>query len=130
MSNELEIRNMTHWNVDNWAAFGATLWKLRGDIEADPTYLSVLIDMLSGLAQAVPNASLPMRVYIAVLADNLAELACNRIRGMADDCRWRAGPIYNGEAVSTRSDSNSDGSNDLPLGWGDDTEDDSDDLPY
>ena len=130
MSNEPEIRDMTHWNVDNWAAFGATLWKLRGDIEADPTYLSVLIDMLIGLAQVVPNASLPMRAYIADLADNLAELACNRIHGMADDCHWRAGPIYNGEGVSSHSDSNSDDSNDLPLGWDVNTEDDNDDLPY
>ena len=84
----LGMHEMNQLEADDWAAFAVSLWELRGNIIADPAYIDAGVDLLVGLCEAAPQANLVLRKYIADIAEEIASLCCERLRGLADDCRW------------------------------------------
>ena len=84
----LGMHEMNQWEADDWAAFAVSLWELRGNIIADPAYIDAGVDLLVELREAAPQANLALRKYIADIAVEIASLCCERLRGLADDCRW------------------------------------------
>lgn len=124
MNTTLKVQNMMTWTTEEWAAFSCELWQLRGDIETDLNYLSVAIDILTDLRDVVLSTPMPMRIYIADLADELAALSCGKIRKLADDCRWRS--TQSNHSITEQKNRSADESTQCT--WEqDDTEDD---LPY
>ena len=39
-TNNIQITDMDCWAVDDWAAFGISLWTLQRKIKEDPAYIS------------------------------------------------------------------------------------------
>ena len=76
--------------MDDWAAFGISLWTLQRKIKEEPAYISEAVDILVGLRIALPKLSEVMRKYATDVADMVAGLCCDCIRGLADDCHWDA----------------------------------------
>lgn len=89
-TNSIKMEEMDVWAVDDWAAFGIALWTLQRKIKEDPAYISEAVDILVGLQKVVPQLSLTMRVYAIEVAKMVAGLSCDCIRGMVDDCSWKA----------------------------------------
>ena len=120
---------MSRWAAEDWAAFGLSLWELHGNIMADPAYIDAGVDILVGLRTAVPHVNLELRKYCADTADVIADLCCERIRNLADDCRWDARQVIPQHSATSGSgdDSPDEGdSPDLPPEWFDVLGDDDD----
>ena len=56
-TNNIQIEEMDCWAVDDWAAFGISLWTLQRKIKEDPAYISESVDILVGLREVVPRLS-------------------------------------------------------------------------
>lgn len=84
----MDMKDMNRWAADDWAAFALSLWELRDNIMADPAYIDAGVDILVGLRAAVPHVNMVLRKYCADTADIIADLCCERIRDLADNCRW------------------------------------------
>lgn len=132
-TNNIQIEEMNCWAVDDWAAFGISLWTLQRKIKEEPVYISEAVDILVGLRIALPKLSDVMRKYATDVADMVAGLSCECIRGLADDCRWDARQVAQSHPMAAPDDEppdNDDDPLDLPPGWFDDGDDDDDDDPY
>lgn len=128
-ANNIRVEEMSEWEADDWAAFGVSLWELRGNIIADPAYIDAGIDILVGLKKSLSECAPIMRKYIADLADSVADLLCERIRSLADDCRWDARQVAQSSPAISASDNNppDDGGDlSLPPEWFDVLGDDDD----
>lgn len=131
--NNIQVHDMNCWAMDDWAAFGVSLWHLQTQITKDPAYISEAVDILVGLRIALPKLNLVMRKYATDVADMVAGLCCDCIRGMADDCHWDARQVAQSHAMAAPDDNPPDDDDDpldLPPGWFDDGDDDDDDDPY
>ena len=134
-TNNIQIEEMDCWAVDDWAAFGISLWTLQKSIKEEPAYISEAVDILVGLRVALPKLNLVMRKYAADVADMVAGLCCDCLRSMADDCHWDARQVAQSHPMAAPDDEppdDDDGPLDLPPEWfvdGDDDDDDDDD-PY
>ena len=89
-TNNIKMEEMDVWAVDDWAAFGISLWTLQRKIKEEPAYISEAVDILEGLRKVLPKLNLVMRKYAADVADMVAGLCCDCIREMAEDCKWTA----------------------------------------
>ena len=89
-TNNIKMEEMDVWAVDDWAAFGISLWTLQRKIKDEPAYISEAVDILEGLRKVLPKLNLVMRKYAADVADMVAGLCCDCIREMAEDCKWTA----------------------------------------
>ena len=124
-----DMKEMSRWAAEDWAAFGLSLWELHGNIMADPAYIDAGVDILVGLRTAIPHVNLELRKYCADTADVIADLCCERIRNLADDCRWDARQVIPQHSATSGSgdDSPDEGdSPDLPPEWFDVLGDDDD----
>ena len=133
-TNNIQIEEMDCWAVDDWAAFGISLWTLQKSIKEEPAYISEAVDILVGLRIALPKLSEVMRKYATDVADMVAGLCCDCIRGLADDCHWDARQVAQTHPIASPPDDDppDDGPPDdlgLPPEWFDDGDDD-DDAPY
>ena len=133
-TNNIQITDMDCWAVDDWAAFGISLWTLQRKIKEDPAYISEAVDVLVGLREVVPRLSLVMRVYATDVADMVAGLCCDCIRGLVDDCKWKAQNVTQVRPVTLSPDDNlnppeddDEDPLDLPPEWFDGLDDDDDD---
>lgn len=130
-SNNIQITDMDCWAVDDWAAFGISLWSLQKNIKEDPAYISEAVDILVGLREVMPRLSLVMRVYAIDVAKMVAGLSCECIQGMVDDCRWKAENVTQVRPVTLSPDDDPDDDPpedlDLPREWFDGIDDDDDD---
>ena len=45
-TNNIQITDMDCWAVDDWAAFGISLWTLQRKIKEEPAYISVAVVIL------------------------------------------------------------------------------------
>lgn len=133
-TNNIQIEEMDCWAVDDWAAFGISLWSLQKNIKEDPAYISEAVDILVGLQKVMPRLSLVMRVYAIDVAKMVAGLSCDCIRGLADDCRWNAQNVTQVRPVTLSPDDNlnppeddDEDPLDLPREWFDGLDDDDDD---
>ena len=86
-TNNIKIEDMDCWAVDDWAAFGISLWTLQKSIKEDPAYISEAIDILDGIRKVMPQLSSVMRKYAADVAAMIAGLCVDCIKGIADDCQ-------------------------------------------
>lgn len=131
--NNIQVHDMNCWAVDDWAAFGVSLWNLQIQIKQDPAYISEAVDILVGLRIALPKLPPIMRKYATDVADMVAGLCCDCIKGLADDCRWDARQVAQSHAMAAPDDNppDDDPPDDLglPPEWFDDVDDDDDD-PY
>lgn len=129
-TNNIQITDMYCWAVDDWAAFGISLWTLQRQIKDDPAYISEAIDILDGLRKVLPRLNLVMRKYAADVADMVAGLCCDCIRGLADDCKWDGHRIAQMHAAPAAPDDppDDDPPDDLglPKEWFDGLDDDDD----
>lgn len=126
-TNNIQITDMDCWAVDDWAAFGISLWTLQRKIKEEPAYISEAVDILTGLREVVPRLSLVMRVYATDVADMVAGLCVDCIKGMADDCKWTAQNVTQVHPVTLSPDDDppDDASAlDLPPEWFDGLDDD------
>lgn len=132
--NNIQVHDMNCWAVDDWAAFGVSLWHLQSQIKKDPAYISEAIDILDGLRIALPKLPPIMRKYAADVADMVAGLCVDCIRGLADDCHWDARQVAQSHPMAAPDDNppDDDPPDDLglPPSWFDDGDDDDDDDPY
>ena len=130
-TNNIQIEEMDCWAVDDWAAFGISLWTLQRKIKEDPAYISEAVDILTGLQKVMPRLSLVMRVYAIDVAKMVAGLCCDCIQGMVDDCRWKAENVTQVRPVTLSPDDDPDDDPpedlDLPREWFDGLDDDDDD---
>lgn len=129
-TNNIRVEDMNEWEADDWVAFGLSMWELRGNIMADPAYIDSGIDILVGLQKSLPGHTPIMRKYIADLADSIADLLCERIRALANDCRWDAQQMTQAHtAPATPDDTPPDDGDDLGVHreWFDVLGDDDDD---
>lgn len=118
--NNINLEEMNCWAVDDWAAFCVSLWSLQGQIKQDPAYISEAIDILTGIRKVLPQLSPDMRKYATDIADMVAGLCCDSIRGLADDCRWDARQA----AQDASSQDDDDCGVELPREWFDGLDDD------
>ena len=125
-TNNIQIEEMDCWAVDDWAAFGISLWTLQKSIKEDPAYISEAVDILVGLQKVVPRLSLVMRVYATDVADMVAGLCCDCIRGLVDDCRWKAQNVTQVRPITMAPDDDPPEDLDLPREWFDGLDDDDD----
>ena len=131
-SNNIQITDMDCWAVDDWAAFGISLWSLQKNIKEDPAYISEAVDILVGLREVMPRLSLVMRVYAIDVAKMVAGLSCDCIREMVDDCHWKAQNVTQVRPVTLSPDDDSTEDDDppddlgLPPEWFDGIDDDED----
>ena len=129
-SNNIQITDMDCWAVDDWAAFGISLWSLQKNIKEDPAYISEAVDILVGLREVMPRLSLVMRVYAIDVAKMVAGLSCECIQGMVDDCRWKAENVTQVRPVTLSPDDDPEDDPpedlDLPREWFDGSDDDDD----
>ena len=123
-TNNIQITEMDCWAVDDWAAFGISLWRLQRQIKEDPAYISEAVDILVGLREVVPRLSLVMRVYATDVADMVAGLCCDCIRGLVDDCKWKAQNVTQVRPVTLSPDDDPPEDLGLPPEWFDGIEDD------
>ena len=130
-TNNIQIEEMDCWAVDDWAAFGISLWRLQRQIKEDPAYISEAVDILVGLREVVPRLSLVMRVYATDVADMVSGLCCDCIKGIVDDCKWKAQNVTQVRPVTLSPDDDPDDDPpedlDLPREWFDGLDDDDDD---
>lgn len=130
-TNNIQIEEMDCWAVDDWAAFGISLWTLQRKIKEDPAYISEAVDILVGLREVVPRLSLVMRVYATDVADMVAGLCCDCIKGIVDDCKWKAQNVTQVRPVTLSPDDDPDDDPPEDLGlppeWFDGIDDDDDD---
>lgn len=134
-TNNIQITEMDCWAVDDWAAFGISLWQLQRQIKEDPAYISEAVDILDGLRKVLPRLGLVMRTYAADVADMIAGLCCDCIRDMADDCHWDARQVAQSHPMAPDDDTpyadlpDEDPPEDLglPPEWFDGMDDDDDD---
>ena len=125
-TNNIQVEEMDCWAVDDWAAFGISLWTLQKSIKEDPAYISEAVDILVGLREVVPRLSLAMRVYATEVADMVAGLCVDCIKGMADDCKWKAQNVTQVRPVTLSPDDDPPEDLDLPREWFDGIDDDDD----
>ena len=125
-TNNIQITDMDCWAVDDWAAFGISLWTLQRKIKEEPAYISEAVDILVGLQKVVPRLSLTMRVYATEVADMVAGLCVDCIKGMADDCKWKAQNVTQVRPVTLSPDDDPPEDLDLPREWFDGIDDDDD----
>lgn len=127
-SNNIQIEEMDCWAVDDWAAFGISLWRLQRQIKEDPAYISEAVDILVGLREVVPRLSLVMRVYAIDVAKMVAGLSCDCIQGIVSDCSWKAQNVTTVRPVTLSPDDDPDDDPPEDLGlppeWFDGIEDD------
>ena len=130
-TNIIQIEEMDCWAVDDWAAFGISLWSLQKNIKEDPAYISEAVDILVGLQKVMPRLSLVMRVYAIDVAKMVAGLSCDCIQGMVSDCSWKAQNVTQVRPVTLSPDDDPDDDPpedlDLPREWFDGLDDDDDD---
>ena len=130
-TNNIQIEEMDCWAVDDWAAFGISLWSLQKNIKEDPAYISEAVDILVGLQKVMPRLSLVMRVYAIDVAKMVAGLSCDCIQGMVSDCSWKAQNVTQVRPVTLSPDDDPDDDPpedlDLPREWFDGLDDDDDD---
>ena len=126
-TNNIQITDMDCWAVDDWAAFGISLWTLQRKIKEEPAYISEAVDILVGLQKVVPRLSLTMRVYATEVADMVAGLCVDCIKGMADDCKWKAQNVTQVRPVTLSPDDDPPEDLGLPPEWFDGIEDDDED---
>ena len=126
-TNNIQITDMDCWAVDDWAAFGISLWTLQRKIKEEPAYISEAVDILVGLQKVVPRLSLAMRVYATEVADMVAGLCVDCIKGMADDCKWKAQKVTQVRPVTLSPDDDPPEDLGLPPEWFDGIEDDDED---
>ena len=130
-TNNIQIEEMDCWAVDDWAAFGISLWTLQRKIKEDPAYISEAVDILVGLREVMPRLSLIMRVYATDVADMVAGLCCDCIKGITDDCKWQAQNVTQVRPITMAPDddppSDDDDPLDLPREWFDGDDDDDED---
>ena len=107
-TNNIKMEEMDVWAVDDWAAFGISLWTLQRQIKEEPAYISEAVDILVGIGKVMPRLSLIMRKYAADVADMIAGLCVDCIRGLAEDCKWTAQNVTQVRPVTLAQD------NDLP----------------
>ena len=89
-----EVSKMGQWCPEDWAAFAVDLCHLKSSIEKEPEYISVIVDYLVDMGRAVyAVGNIPLRVYMADLAQSLAELGCARLQSLAGDLVWHASRI-------------------------------------
>ena len=126
----MDMKDMDRWAADDWAAFGLSLWELHGNIVADPAYIDAGVDILVGLRAALPHINLALRKYCADTADVIANLCCERLRGLADDCRWtttQAASMAMGDSPDVEQPEENGEDLGIPPEWFDDLDDDGDD---
>ena len=128
-TNSIKLEEMDVWAVDDWAAFGISLWTLQRQIKEDPAYISEAVDILTGLQKVMPRLSLVMRVYAIDVAKMVAGLCCDCIRALADDCHWTAKRVDQVKPYTPGRDLDPPGEDDddpldLPPAWFDGVEDD------
>ena len=130
-TNNIQIEEMDCWAVDDWAAFGISLWSVQKNIKEDPAYISEAVDILVGLQKVMPRLSLVMRVYAIDVAKMVAGLSCDCIQGMVSDCSWKAQNVTQVRPVTLSPDDDPDDDPpedlDLPREWFDGLDDDDDD---
>ena len=126
-TNNIQITDMDCWAVDDWAAFGISLWTLQHKIKEEPAYISEAVDILEGLRKVLPKLNLVMRKYAADVADMVAGLCCDCIREMAEDCHWEARRVVQSHPDTDISDDDppdDESTLDLPPEWFDGLDDD------
>lgn len=123
-TNNIQITEMDDWAVDDWAAFGISLWQLQRQIKEDPAYISEAVDILVGLREVVPRLSLIMRVYATEVADMVAGLCMDCIKSIADDCRWKAQNVTQVRPITMAPDDDPPEDLGLPPEWFDGDDDD------
>ena len=126
-TNNIQITDMDCWAVDDWAAFGISLWTLQRKIKEEPAYISEAVDILVGLQKVVPRLSLAMRVYATEVADMVAGLCVDCIKDIADDCKWKAQNVTQVRPVTLSPDDDPPEDLGLPPEWFDGIEDDDED---
>lgn len=126
-TNNVQITDMDCWAVDDWAAFGISLWTLQHKIKEEPAYISEAVDILVGLQKVVPRLSLAMRVYATEVADMVAGLCVDCIKDIADDCKWKAQNVTQVRPVTLSPDDDPPEDLGLPPEWFDGIEDDDED---
>ena len=126
-TNNIQITDMDCWAVDDWAAFGISLWTLQHKIKEEPAYISEAVDILVGLQKVVPRLSLAMRVYATEVADMVAGLCVDCIKDIADDCKWKAQNVTQVRPVTLSPDDDPPEDLGLPPEWFDGIEDDDED---
>ncbi len=127
-TNNIQIADMDCWAVDDWAAFGISLWQLQRQIQEDPAYISEGVDIIVELRKVVPRLSQAMARYAADVVDLVAGLCCECIRDLADSCCWDGQTIIQARPVTLTPDDNPDDELPEDLGlppeWFDGVEDD------
>ena len=88
-----EVKKMGSWDVEDWAAFAVDLNRLRDSIEKEPEYVSMIVDILADMKEAVYGTNIPLRIYMADLAQSLATLGSSRLQSLAGDLVWHASRI-------------------------------------
>ena len=88
-----EVKKMGSWEVEDWAAFAVDINQLRGNIEKEPEYVSMIVDILVDMREAVYGANVSLRIYMADLAQSLATLGSSRLQSLAGDLVWHASRI-------------------------------------
>ena len=126
-SNNIQITDMDCWAVDDWAAFGISLWSLQKNIKEDPAYISEAVDILVGLREVMPRLPMIMRKYATDVADIIAGLCVDCIRGLAEDCKWTAQNVTQVRPVTLSPDDDPPEDLDLPREWFDGLDNDDDD---
>lgn len=125
--NNIKLEEMNVWAVDDWAAFGISLWQLQKSIKEDPAYISEAVDILAGIRKVLPRLNLIMRKYAADVAELVAGLSCDCIRSMAEDCQWDAKRVAQSHRAAPNLNLPEDDDEDpldLPREWFDGLEDD------
>ncbi len=126
-SNNINLEEMNVWAVDDWAAFGISLWQLQKSIKEDPAYISEAVDILAGIRKVLPRLNLIMRKYATDVAELVASLSCDCIRSMAEDCHWDAKRVARSHRAAPNLNPPEDDNEDLldlPREWFDGLEDD------
>ena len=129
----IKMEEMDVWAVDDWAAFGISLWTLQRQIKEEPAYISEAVDILVGIGKVMPRLNLIMRKYAADVADMIAGLCVDCIRGLAEDCKWTAQNATQVRPATLAPDDNPPEDDDppddlgLPPEWFDCLDDDDDD---
>ena len=125
--NNIKLEEMNVWAVDDWAAFGISLWQLQKSIKEDPAYISEAVDILAGIRKVLPRLNLIMRKYAADVAELVAGLSCDCIRSMAEDCQWDTKRVAQSHRAAPNLNLPEDDDEDpldLPREWFDGLEDD------
>ena len=128
-SNNIQITDMDCWAVDDWAAFGVSLWRLQQNIRIDPAYISEAVDILDGIRHVLPRLPHIMQTYAADVAELISGLCCECIHNLADSCHLDANLVAQNMPSSLNSNidpADDDGFLELPREWFDDLDDDDD----